>query len=32
MPTWGYYMAASCFTAFLVGWLLAYIIDTWNDK
>ena len=32
MPTWIYYMAASCFTAFMVGYIAAYVIDEWKNR
>ena len=32
MAPWMGYMAASCFAAFLLGGILAWVLDEWNNR
>ena len=32
MPSWIYYMGACCFTAFVIGWIIAAVMDELSDK
>ena len=32
MPSWMVAMAASCFAAFLIGWILGWIVDQWENR
>jgi hypothetical protein len=31
-PAWIFYMVGACFTAFVIGWIIAAVIDELNDK
>jgi hypothetical protein len=31
LPSWVYYMVAACFAAFLVGWIIAWLVDEYGS-
>jgi hypothetical protein len=32
MATWQYYMLAMCLSAFILGWVIGWMWDEWNDR
>jgi len=32
MPSWVYYMVACCLAGAIVGWILAWMLDEWNNR
>jgi hypothetical protein len=32
MPDWVPIMLAACLASFLIGWIIAWIADHWNDR
>jgi hypothetical protein len=31
-PAWIYYMLAGCLASFLIGWIIAWAMDQWQNK